>query len=119
MEIKTHYDKEDDVLTIYSDIAPKETLEVADFINIDITNDKEIVGIELFDASEFFGKQNQEVTKDFLSKIKEIKVHYEEWRNNWFISLELISDQNKTIIEKLPPLRKSEYTSPLIASARS
>jgi uncharacterized protein YuzE len=117
MQIKTHYSKEDDVLTIYSDVAPRETIEFADFLNIDISKNKEIVGIEIFYASEFFGKQNKEVTKEFLSKIKEIKVKYDEWRNNWFISLELRDEQDRVITQKLPPLKKSEYVSPLVANA--
>jgi uncharacterized protein YuzE len=116
MKIKTHYDQEDDVLTIYSDIAPRETIEVEDFINIDITKNKEIVGIELFEASHFFGKQNKEITKEFLSKTKEIRLKYDEWRNNWFINIELIDSKNHKVIQQLPPLKKSEYTSPLIAS---
>ncbi len=116
MEIKTHYDSEDDVLTIFSNIAPKETIEFADFLNIDIGKNNEIVGIELFDASEFFGKQNQKITKKFLSNIKEVKINYDDWRNNWFINIELINEDNQKIEQKLPPLKKSEYTSPLIAS---
>ena len=117
MEIKTHYNSEDDVLTIYSDVAPSETIEFAEFLNIDITKNKEIVGIELFEASEFFDKQNKKVTKEFLSKIKEIKIKYDEWRNNWFINLELFGPNNSVVVQNLPPLKKSEYVSPLIASA--
>lgn len=117
MEIKFHYSSEDDVLTVYSDIAPSETIEFTEFMNIDINKEKGIVGLEIFEASEFLGKQDKELTKQFLSNLKEINAKYDEWRNTWFINLELTDKNNKTIIEKLPPLKKSEYISPLIASA--
>jgi len=116
MEIKFHYSSEDDVLTVYSDVPPKETIESEDFLNVDIGKNNEIVGIELFDASKFFGKPNKEITKDFFSNIKDVNLHYDEWRNNWFINIELVDKNNKKINQNLPPLKKSEYTSPLIAS---
>ena len=117
MEIKFHYDSKDDVLTVYSDIAPEETIEFTEFMNIDINKDKGIVGIEIFDASQFFGRQNKELTKKFLSNLKDIEAKYDDWRNTWFINLKLTDKNNNTIIQKLPPLKKSEYVSPLIASA--
>jgi len=117
MKIKFHYNSEDDVLTIYSDIAPNETVEFTDFMNIDVNKEKGIVGLEIFDATKFLGKQDKELTKKFLSNLKNINAKYDEWRNIWFISLELTDKDNQTIIQKLPPLKKSEYVSPLIASA--
>jgi uncharacterized protein YuzE len=117
MKIRFHYNSEDDVLTIYSDIVPNETVEFTDFMNIDINKEKGIVGLEIFDASQFLGKQDKELTKKFLSNLKDIDAKYDEWRNIWFISLELTDKDNQTIIQKLPPLKKSEYVSPLIASA--
>ena len=116
MEIKFHYDSQDDVLTIYSNISPSETIEVTEFINIDINKEKGIVGLEIFDASEFFGKQNKELTKQFLSNLEKINLKYSEWRNMWFINLEFAGKNKKIIIQKLPPLRRSEFVSPLIAS---
>lgn len=116
MEIKFHYDKEDDILTIFTDIAPKETIEFSEFLNIDINNEKGIVGLEIFYASEFFGKQGSEITKQFLENLKEISIEYNDWRNTWFINLNLTDKDNHTFVQKLPPLRKSEYISPLIAS---
>jgi uncharacterized protein YuzE len=117
MKIKFDYSSEDDVLTIYSEVPPSETIEFTDFMNIDVNKEKGVVGIEIFYASEFLGNQNKELTKHFLSNLKEISVKYDEWRNTWFISLELKDKDNKIIVQKLPPLRKSEYVSPLIASA--
>lgn len=119
MNIRFHYSFQDDVLTIYSDIPPSETIEFTDFMNIDINNEKGIVGLEIFYASEFFENQNKELNKQFLFNLKEISVKYDEWRNTWFISLELTDKSNKKITQKLPPLKKSEYISPLIASSYS
>jgi len=116
MEMKFHYSAEDDVLTIYSDIAPSETIEFTEFMNIDINKERKIVGLEIFDALEFLVKQNKEITKQFLSNLISINVKYDEWRNSWFISLELTDKNNNIIVQKLPPLKKSEYVSPLIAS---
>ncbi len=40
MKIKFHYSLQDDVLTVYTGIAPSETIEFTDFMNIDISKDK-------------------------------------------------------------------------------
>ena len=116
MEIKFHYSVDDDILTIFSDVASTETIEFTEFMNIDINKEKGIVGLEILDALEFLGRQNKELTKQFLLNLKNINVKYDEWRNTWFINLELTDNDNHTIIQKLPPLKKSEYVSPLIGS---
>jgi len=116
MSIKFHYDYEDDVLSVYTDIVPSETIEFTDFMNIDINKEKGIVGIEIFDVLGFLGKQNKELTKKFLINLKNVSAKYDDWRNTWFITLELTDNNNHTITQKLPPLKKSEYVSPLIAS---
>jgi len=116
MKIKFHYSFEDDVLNIYTETAPSETIEFSEFLNIDVDNKTGIVGLEIFEASIFFNQQDKEITKQFLSSLKEIEVHYNEWRNMWFINLVLINKDGKRIKPKLPPLRKSEYVSPLIGS---
>ncbi len=81
MKIRFHYNIEDDVLTIYSDMAPEETIEFTEFMNIDINKERSIVGLEIFDASIFLGKQNKELTKKFLSNLKNVNAKYDEWRN--------------------------------------
>ena len=115
MQFKFHYDKEDDVLSIYTDIAPKETIEFSEFLNIDIDKDKKVVGLEIFGASEFFKIRTNKIDESFLEGIKEISVKYNEWRNSWFIDLILTDKNNNSITQSIPPLRKSEYSSPLIA----
>ncbi len=117
MEFKFYYDEEDDILSVYIEIAPKETIEFSEFLNIDIDKDKNVVGLEIFGASEFFGARTAKVDKSFLEKIKKISVEYNEWRNSWFIDLILTDENNNSIRQSMPPLKKSEYASPLIANA--
>jgi len=108
MTIKIHYNEEDDVFTIYdNEHKPSETVEFSEFLNIDIDKDRGIVGLEVFYASEFFSALNKIITKSLLE--------YKNYRNNWFIVLVFEKDGEKIRVQ-LPPLRKAEYTSPLIAS---
>lgn len=115
MKFKFYYDKEDDILSIYTEAPPRETVEFSEFLNIDIDKDRRVVGLEIFGASEFFKIRDSRVNKSFLEKLKEISVEYNEWRNSWFIDIILTDGNNNSIRQSIPPLRKSEYTSPLIA----
>lgn len=117
MTYKFHYVKEDDVFTIYdSENAPSETIEFSEFLNIDVNKDKGIVGLEFFWASEYFSLVNDIVTKEFLENIRDVKVDYRNYRNTyWVISL-IFEYKGQEIKIQLPPLRKSEYVSPLLAS---
>ena len=92
-----------------------ETIEFSEFLNIDINKDKGIVGLEIFYASEFFSAINEIITKTLLRSIKNVHIECKNYRNNWFIVL-VFDYNNEKIRVQLPPLRKSEYTSPLIAS---
>lgn len=114
--IKIHYDEEDDIFTIYdSEYKPTETIEFSEFLNIDIDKNKSVVGMEIFYASEFFSALNKIITKSFLMSIDSVSIECKNYRNNWFIILVFEKDREKIRVQ-MPPLRKSEYTSPLIAS---
>lgn len=116
MAIKINYDEEDDIFTIYDDTRrPSETIEFSEFLNIDIDKNRDIVGFEIFYASEFFSALNNLVTKSLLNSVDKVSIEYKNYRNNWLIVLMLEGNKNKIKVQ-LPPLRKSEYTSPLIAS---
>jgi len=116
MALKIHYDEEDDVFTIYDDEhKPSETIEFSEFLNIDIDKNKGVVGLEVFYASEFFSALNKIVTKKLLESFDDISIVCKNYRNNWLMVL-VFSYQGNEIRIQLPPLRQSEYTSPLIAS---
>lgn len=115
MAIKIHYDAEDDIFTLYdSNHKPSETIEFSEFINVDIDKNKNIVGFEIFYAREFFSALNDLITKTVLTTVKSVSVEYKNYRNNWFIVLIFELDGKKVRVQ-LPPLRKSDYASPLIA----
>ena len=118
MAIKIHYNEEDDVFTIYdSEHRPFETIEFSEFLNIDINKNRSVVGIEVFYASEFFSALNKIITKKLLESINKVSIECENHRNNWFIVL-VFEKNGKKIKVQMPPLRRSEYTSPLIASCK-
>ncbi len=116
MAIKFHYDAPDDVFTIWDDEhRPSETIEFSEFLNIDLDKKSNIVGLEFFWASEFFGLTNNIVNKEFLENISNVRVDSKNYRNTYWI-ISLIFDYKGQVIKiQLPPLRKSEYVSPLIA----
>jgi len=117
MGIKIHYSEEDDVFTIYDDAhKPSETIEFSEFLNIDIDKNKCVVGLEIFYASEFFSALNNAITKSLLKSVNQVSIGCKNYRNNWFIMLVLVS-KGEAIRVQLPPLRKSDYASPLIASS--
>ena len=66
MKFKFYYNIEDDILSIYTKIPPKETIEFSEFLNIDIDKDKRVVGLEIFEASKFFSIRNNQINKSFL-----------------------------------------------------
>ena len=117
MAIKFYYDEEDDILSIYDSLnPPKETVEFSEFLNIDINKDRGIVGLEIFYASEFFGALNNKVDKEFLKELGNISIECKNYRNTWFLVLVINKNNESPIKIPMPPFRKSEYKSPLIAS---
>lgn len=116
MAIKIHYDEEDDIFTIYdSEHKPSETIEFSEFLNIDIDKNKNIVGMEVFYAGEFFSALNNSINNSILKSVDSVTVECKNYRNNWFIVL-IFEYNGQRIRIQMPPLRKSEYKSPLIAS---
>ncbi len=118
MEFKFHYNPESDILSIYNyeQGSPEESVEISEYLVLDIDKNNKIIGIEIFDASEFFGALNKEVDKKLLENLEEVDIEYKEFRNNWFLTI-VLKSKNKVIKQPMPLLRKSEYVSPLIASS--
>jgi uncharacterized protein YuzE len=116
MAFKFHYDSEHDVLYIQNaDKKVEESIEFSEDIVLDLDNKGRVIGVELFYASELFKPFNKEINKEFLMKLEDAGLEYKDFRNMWFVML-LLKSGSKQISQALPPLRKSEYTSPLIAS---
>ncbi|MDP2925550.1 MAG: DUF2283 domain-containing protein [Nanoarchaeota archaeon] len=116
MAYKFHYDKEDDILYIVNALKKvKESVEFSEDIVLDLDSEGKVIGVELFYASEFFDLFNKEIDKEFLMNLSFAGLEYKDYRNVWYVLLVLKSG-NKEISQALPPLRKSEYVSPLIAS---
>lgn len=108
-----NYDAEDDVLYIQnSAIEVEESVEFSKDIVLDLDKKGNVIGVEIFYASELLGLFNKEIDKKFLQSLKEGRIEYKDFRNIWFIVLVLKSN-DKQISQALPPLQKSEYVSPL------
>ena len=115
MKFEFFYDKEDDILYIRNALKKvEESVEFSEDIVLDLDNEGRVIGVELFYASELLNLFNKEIDKEFLMNLLDAELEYKEYRNVWYVLLVLKSG-NKVISQALPPLRKSEYTSPLIA----
>lgn len=116
MAFRFHYDSENDVLYIQNaDKKVEESMEFSEDIILDLDNEGKVIGVELFYASELFNSFNKELNKEFLMNLDDAGLEYKDFRNMWFVIL-LLKSGSKQISQALPPLRKSEYVSPLIAS---
>jgi len=116
MVFKFHYDSEHDILYICDSIKKvEESVEFSEDIVLDLDKQGRVIGVELFYASELFKAFNKEINKEFLKGLENAGLEYKDFRNMWFVVL-LLKSGSKQISQALPPLRKSEYTSPLIAS---
>jgi len=109
--MKYDYDDENDILVIYEhneDV--KESLEVSEGIVLDLDSDDGVVGIEIMDASEFFGSFNPEINKSFLSELNSARIEYKSFRNQWML-LVVLQSKGKQFSQPMPPLRKTEFAS--------
>jgi len=120
MKFEFHYSPKHDVLSIYNyeKSRPEETVEFSEYLNIDIDKENRIIGLEIFDATEFFGALNVGVDKEFLQNLEAVDLQQKEFRNNWFLAIILKSGE-KIITQPLPLLRKSEYISPFVQYLQS
>ncbi|MCX6751135.1 MAG: DUF2283 domain-containing protein [Candidatus Pacearchaeota archaeon] len=110
------YDADDDVLYIQNAVEEvEESVEFSEDIVIDLDKKGGAIGIEVFYASEFFNLFNKNINKDFLENLEDAHIEYKEFRNVFFIIL-VLKSKNQVIRQPMPPLRKSEYSSPLIAN---
>ena len=116
MDYKFLYDDENDILSIYSSPRKvKESLEISENIVLDLDKDDLINGIEILDASEFFGSFNHEINKRLLSELDSARIEYKSFRSQWIL-LVVLNSKGKQYSQPMPPLRKTEFVSPLLAS---
>jgi len=117
MAFRFHYDSEDDILSVYlSPAQNEETIEFSDYLNIDIDKDGRVIGLEIFEAKDFFSQLNENFDKDILENLDEVSFTCKDFRNSLFI-LVVLKAKGKTISQPMPLLSKSEYVSPLVQSA--
>lgn len=118
MVFKFHYDSEHDILYICdANKKVEESVEFSEDIVLDLDDGGRVIGVELFYASQLFKPFNKEINKEFLMRLEDAGLEYKDFRNMWFVVL-LLKSGSKKISQALPPLRKSEYTSPLIANCK-
>ena len=116
-KFKVSYDEEGDVLTIYHDnVKVNESVEVTEELVIDLDKDRRIANVELLDAYKFLHTLNEKISKEMLSGLKELELHFKNYRNYWIISLSF-EHNNQRIEEKLPAFAQADYQSPLVASS--
>ena len=114
-KFKFDYDNEYDILYIYNakrDV--EESIEVSEDVVLDLDKDGRINGIEIYYASEFFRIFNHLIDRNYLNNLQDAYWEYKEFRNRWFVVV-ILKSNNQIIRQPMPPLRKSEYVSSLIA----
>lgn len=113
MEYKFHYSAEDDVLSIYNyDNNVKESVQVSEDVVLDFDSNDNVIGVEIFYASEFFRAFNSEIDRNFLKNLSEASLEIKSFRNQFFVLIALQAN-GKRIVQPMPLLRKEEYVSPL------
>jgi len=114
MEFRFIYDKENDILNIY-DYSRKvsESVEFLEDVVLDLDLKGKVMGIEIFYASDFLSAFNKELNKNFLNNLECASMELKEFRNMWVILL-CLKSANKVVYQSMPPLRKTEYISPLL-----
>jgi uncharacterized protein YuzE len=118
-EYRSHYDAVSDVLYIQNNLKKvEESVEFSEDIVLDLDSHGNVIGVEIFYASEFLNLFNKDIDKEFLENLKDAYIEYRDFRNMWFIVL-MLQSKNRQISQPLPPLRKSEYVSPFVQYLQS
>lgn len=87
---KIDYDEENDILWVYSGEKIKDSLEIDKFV-IDFSYDDKIVGVEIFNASEFISNLVlNKISKEMLSNIKEASLSFYQSRELFYVVVGLL-----------------------------
>ncbi|MFH8087079.1 MAG: DUF2283 domain-containing protein, partial [Candidatus Aenigmatarchaeota archaeon] len=89
-EAKVDYDKENDILWVYTGEKVKDSLGIDNFV-IDFSQENKVVGIEIFKASEIVSKLTRtKISKNSLAKIKKASLSSYQSRELLFVVASLI-----------------------------
>ncbi len=84
------YDKENDILWVYSGEKVKDSLEVDNFV-IDFSHDDKVVGVEIINASEVISSLAiSRINKEALANIKEASLSFYQSRELFYVVVGLI-----------------------------
>jgi len=111
-DAKILYDKNEDMLYVYSGKHPKFSLEVNNLV-LDISSRGQVVGIEILDASKFLG-----ISKKMLAAIKEAKISSISRGMYLFVRVVMVmADSREVITPIVVPLAREEIKKEALAVA--
>jgi uncharacterized protein YuzE len=88
-EAKVDYDEENDILYVYSGEKAKDSLEIDNFV-LDISADNKVVGVEIFNASDFISKLSGiKVSKEILSTMKNAVMSFYQSKELFYVFITL------------------------------
>lgn len=110
-DFKFSYDAENDDLFLYLEGAKsKGAIELGNFI-IDLDENQNVIALQILEASEVLSKVLSNLIQ--LSKIKEIKIESNNFRNMRALKINIVTDSEKSEgVIALPDLR---YESPALS----
>ncbi|MEM5790968.1 MAG: DUF2283 domain-containing protein [Candidatus Aenigmatarchaeota archaeon] len=104
-EAKVDYDRENDILWVYTGEKVNDSLEIDNFV-IDFSQENKIVGIEIFKTSEILSKLTQiKISKNSLLNIKKASLSSYQSRELTFVIINLIlmiKNERKEIPIQIP-----------------
>ncbi len=87
---KVDYDRENDILYVYSGESVKDSLEIDNFV-LDFSSENKIVGVEIFDASDILsGLSLMKISKRMLSEIEDATISFKQSKDLFFVVLGLM-----------------------------
>lgn len=115
-KFKVDYDSKEDLLYFYdTDKKAKGSVEFGELI-IDLAKNGSIVGLELFDASEYLSQlTNKKITKHQLKNVKRCSMSAIQKKGTTIIKI-LLSIENKELLAPIA-IQNIQYRSPIFARA--
>ncbi|MBI2583371.1 MAG: DUF2283 domain-containing protein [Candidatus Aenigmarchaeota archaeon] len=96
---KVDYDKENDILWVYSGEKVRDSLEIDSFI-IDFSHDDKVVGVEILDASEVISNLAlSRISREMLSNIKETSLSIYQSRELFYVVVGIVLEVDNKLRE--------------------